>query len=803
MKQKIASLLLVFALIAFHSPLAIAEIDATAPTTDTTTAAEPVSEPVEEPVPDPEPDPTPVVEEIITPTDTAGPSFISVATVSAGETESSIVWTTDEMSTGHIEYGQTTSYGQTTGDTPLALEHSQTISGLTAGTVYHYRIVATDEPGNTSYSQDRTLETSVELVAADNVPPEIQNIIISNITTSGATIGWDTDELAQGKVEYGLTENYGSQTPVAADYATNHSANIGNLSAGTVYHYRVVVADEAGNTFSSPDEMFTTDDASSIEPTPEPTPTATTTDSTNTTSTTTNGSSGGGSTPSPAFAISEVETASVSTATATIIWTTNEAATTQVFYGKTESHLQSSPLISSSETSHTVKLTSLTPGTVYFYKVVSTNSRGQTVTKSGYEFTTLFKQVIVDPAPVISNVQVESVGTSTVSIIWNTNEGAAGELYYGATTAYGYTDNGHTNLLTAHRHVLSGLTPNTTYNFQPVVWDTAGNESVYENMTFRTAAASSNVSTPANSTVNPPAVSSPAPRSSRGGGRRRFTTGSSGVTNVSPLDSQALFLWNAVPETSKVKTVIVKKAGHHPATPFDGTTVYKGTSGRFTDTGLSNDNTYYYSVFRVDQLGNYSKPTEYTVVPKSGITQTAIDIVPAVVQRTPIYTFDQALTPGDTSKKISHLQVLLASEPKIYPEGLVTGYYGQLTSSALVRFQTKYKLPQTGIADRATLDKLQKVSTIEHVTPFKKLHDYWDRDLVLGMSGQDVSLLQSHLAKLGYYPEGLVTGFFGPLTQNAVITFQKAQAIVPAVGYFGPISQQRITNLIKLQGTRF
>jgi outer membrane protein assembly factor BamB len=61
--------------------------------------------------------------------------------------------------TVHFEYGTTTSYGQTTasqnktGNTYQNI--SADISGLTAGTVYHFRIVGTNSAG-TRYGSDRT-----------------------------------------------------------------------------------------------------------------------------------------------------------------------------------------------------------------------------------------------------------------------------------------------------------------------------------------------------------------------------------------------------------------------------------------------------------------------------------------------------------------------------------------------------------------------------------------------------------------------------------------------------------------------
>ncbi len=45
------------------------------------------------------------------------------------------------------------------------------------------------------------------------------------------------------------------------------------------------------------------------------------------------------------------------------------------------------------------------------------------------------------------------------------------------------------------------------------------------------------------------------------------------------------------------------------------------------------------------------------------------------------------MSPGDSGTQVSALQTFLASDSSIYPEGLVTGYYGSLTVSAVQRYQ--------------------------------------------------------------------------------------------------------------------
>jgi peptidoglycan hydrolase-like protein with peptidoglycan-binding domain len=61
----------------------------------------------------------------------------------------------------------------------------------------------------------------------------------------------------------------------------------------------------------------------------------------------------------------------------------------------------------------------------------------------------------------------------------------------------------------------------------------------------------------------------------------------------------------------------------------------------------------------------------------------------------------------------------------------------------------------------------------------------------------EVSLLQQFLVGGGYLtmPAGVSTGYFGPLTQAAVIQFQTAAGISPNVGFVGPITRSVIQNL--------
>lgn len=57
---------------------------------------------------------------------------------------------------------------------------------------------------------------------------------------------------------------------------------------------------------------------------------------------------------------------------------------------------------------------------------------------------------------------------------------------------------------------------------------------------------------------------------------------------------------------------------------------------------------------------------------------------------------------GSTGASVTDLQNILKTDPTIYPQGLVTGYFGTATQSAVLRLQARYGLPQTGVVDSAT-----------------------------------------------------------------------------------------------------
>ena len=74
------------------------------------------------------------------------------------------------------------------------------------------------------------------------------------------------------------------------------------------------------------------------------------------------------------------------------------------------------------------------------------------------------------------------------------------------------------------------------------------------------------------------------------------------------------------------------------------------------------------------------------------------------------------LRQGTRNDAVTALQTLLALDPSIYPQGLVTGYFGKLTSAAVKKFQARNGLEQVGYVGPRTVEKLKKLADENELT---------------------------------------------------------------------------------------
>lgn len=170
---------------------------------------------------------------------------------------------TFQVSDCHFEWGLTASYGESAPCTPDpgsgsgGVEVSAELTDLNGGTVYHFRIVATNQYG-TSKGVDQTLTTVGPRLRSSSIEP-------NSVTTDSAQALATIDPEGQSTsyhVEYGTTTAYGQSTAeqeIPAIDSADHPVSqlLGGLAPGTSYHARVVATNASG-TVSGPDLLFVT-----------------------------------------------------------------------------------------------------------------------------------------------------------------------------------------------------------------------------------------------------------------------------------------------------------------------------------------------------------------------------------------------------------------------------------------------------------------------------------------------------------------------------------------------------------------
>ncbi len=157
-----------------------------------------------------------------------------------------VVWTTNENTTGTVEYGLTDAYGLSASSIESIKEHSVNLSGLISSTTYHYRLLVSDLSSNQTISADGTFTTSADLpptnVSNFTVAPGNAKIVLlwenpADLDLAGVKVIVCLNEAPSGLADPDCSQIYNSN-------GTTYTHT--GLTNGTSYYYGAFSFDAAG-----------------------------------------------------------------------------------------------------------------------------------------------------------------------------------------------------------------------------------------------------------------------------------------------------------------------------------------------------------------------------------------------------------------------------------------------------------------------------------------------------------------------------------------------------------------------------
>jgi len=419
----------------------------------------------------------------------AGPSQTNGGYVSAADTSSVTLSGgvyPNQMATKYWwEYGPTTAYGSTTTPTDVGdganapagsgglVPVSSTVTGLTAGETYHYRLVAQNNyhgEETTTYGYDYSFAFS----GASSTTPTVSNVSASKVEPTSVefsgTVNPNGGETTY-YFEYGNSAAYGSETPLeeagSGTSPVNVTAAVGELEPNTTYHYTLVAVNALGERTLAADQTFLTPPAG--------------------------GSVGGG-----APLITNLAALNLSATGATVSASINPNGDGLVYlvaYGKSSEYENIAVVGQLSAGTEPVPISTAITGleakTTYHFAVEALNEEGEETVSPDQTFETL--EAGSQPkgtTPSLSDVSASGITETTATLQGVVNPDGADTTYsfsYGTEVSYGSATTpvdigvGTSNVT----ETISGLTPNTVYHYTLVASNAFG-QTTYTDQTLQT-----------------------------------------------------------------------------------------------------------------------------------------------------------------------------------------------------------------------------------------------------------------------------------------------------------------------------
>gem|GEM_PF-2122524 len=333
-------------------------------------------------------------------------------------------------------------------------------AGLTTNTTYYWKIVAKDSRGGTTTGPVWNFKTELA-----NNPPSIPSNPSppSDLTTLQPTtvsLSWSCSDPDGDALTYDIYfgTNSSPTTIVSANQtAKNYSPS--GLTTNTIYYWKIVAKDTRGGTTAGSVWNFKTEPGNNPPAMP--------------------------SNPSPASNLTTLQPTTVS-----LIWSCSDpdgdALTYDVYFGTNSSP---TTIVSANQTAKNFTPTGLTNNTIYYWKIVAKDSRGESTTGVVWNFKTELSPnnppvTPSNPSPASNLTTLQPI---TVSLSWSCSDPDGDAVTY---NVYFGTNSSPTTIVsanqTAKNFLPAGLTTNTIYYWKIVAKDSRGGSTTGPVWQFKT-----------------------------------------------------------------------------------------------------------------------------------------------------------------------------------------------------------------------------------------------------------------------------------------------------------------------------
>ena len=310
-------------------------------------------------------------------------------------------------------------------------------TNVVSGTEYYYRIKSQNKTGATETSQI----VSIEPTGRYTTPPNLVSGPDVSVSPTSIVVKWATDRASSSFVQIKEGNSFVSEQG-QTEQVTSHEVKVVGLRSQKSYAFNIRSVDIDGNVLTGSEKQFTTANLPSIY---------------------------------------DVSINNITLNSALINFKSTAIANFELHYGETANYGTTIPEISGSQTTnHSLSLSGLKPGQVYFFRLIGEDPDGNEL-RSDNSFSTL-------PQPEVTRFEIEPIKdrpTTTVKVTWQTNVGTDSIVKYGVNGVV-YDEKSSSELVRDHSVELPNMADNSKYSIYVTGRDQFGNFATSEKREYVT-----------------------------------------------------------------------------------------------------------------------------------------------------------------------------------------------------------------------------------------------------------------------------------------------------------------------------